>query len=87
MKVKTIKAIEIEGIGLFRCASEWEIFTKWVSVENPREYFISVDIDKSNFFMNILSDENNELSIVMGTSSILEKLKDKKEPKPPPKEE
>jgi len=84
MKVEFKKVVEIEGLGLFKCESEWEEFSKWDCINDSLKTFVSVDVDKSNILVSLFgsdSDGKNELNIVIASSRIsdfLNRDKDKK---------
>ena len=82
MRVEFKKVIEIEGLGLFKCESEWEEFSKWVCIDNSLKTFVSVDVDKNNIlvglFGNSSDDKNKDISIVIASSIVSEFLKREK---------
>jgi len=83
MKIKSIKAVEIEGIGIFKCVDGWDSFLKWVRVDKPTDFFITVDVGSndllSGMFGSFEDSTCRELNIILASSSISDKLKEKKE--------
>ena len=77
MDVKYIKAIEIDGIGLFKRVGEWESFSKWESFDNPNENFISVDEAPEGMLKLFTIDSgDSEINIIYATPVIAEKLEE-----------
>ena len=77
MDVRYIKAIEIDGIGLFKKVSEWESFSKWESFDNPNENFISVDEAPVGMLkLFTIESGDSEIVIIYATPAIAEKLEE-----------
>ncbi len=77
MDVKYIKAIEIDGIGLFKRVSEWESFSKWESFDNPNETFISVEEAPEGMIkMFTIDPGDSEINVIYATPTIVAKLEE-----------
>lgn len=73
MKIKAIKVLEIEGLGLFKEESSWNNLTNYVQI-NGQGSFIAKNEDIT-FGLLASSTFIDELEIILASENIIQKIK------------
>lgn len=81
MDVDFIRVVEIKDVGLFKCISEWDVFSKWQDIKRPAYTFVSVDVKSKYLFSGIFNSFNdekgNKLNIIVAQGDeIIKKFKE-----------